>query len=66
MNEWRPLVRGEQWQVIATFVECFADSEDITLSQDHDHFLWIKPEEYKNYKIIETNIPAFEAYLEKD
>ena len=65
VNEWRPIVRGEQWQIIATFFECHADSDKVMLSEDHDQYLWIDPKEYKRYNIIQTNHPAFEAYLEK-
>lgn len=62
MNEWRPVVKGEQWHIIATFVECFADSDNVILSTGHNHFLWIDPQGYKKYNHIETNLPAFEDY----
>lgn len=46
IGEWRPQVRGEQWQVIATFVECQAVGEaDVILSQDHAKEQWFTPEE---------------------
>ena len=64
VNEWRPNVRGEQWQIIATFFECFSDSDEVNLSEDHEEFKWINPKDYKKYNIIETNWPAFENYLE--
>jgi 8-oxo-dGTP diphosphatase len=63
VNEWRPIVREEQWQVIGTFFECFADTDKIVLSEDHDDFLWLDPKDYKKYNLISTNIPAFEDYL---
>lgn len=65
VNEWRPKVNGEQWQVVATFFECDTDSDEVTLSEDHDSFEWINPKDYKNYNIIDNLIGAFETYLRK-
>ena len=65
VGEWRRTVRGEQWQIIGIFVECFSDSDQVILSDDHDHHIWITPQDYKNYTIMESTIPAFEAYLKK-
>ena len=47
MNEWRPVVRGEQWQVVATFIECTTSgaADSIILSQDHVEYKWFNPEE---------------------
>jgi 8-oxo-dGTP diphosphatase len=64
VNEWRPVVRGEQWQIIGTFFECFADSDQVTLSTDHDEYAWIDPKDFKNFNIIENLTLAFESYLE--
>ena len=60
VNEWRPNVKGEQWQIVATFFECFSDSDKVILSKDHDEHIWINPEEYKNHRLIENLHPAFE------
>ena len=32
VSEWRPVVKGEPWQIVATFFECEALSNDITMS----------------------------------
>ncbi len=64
VNEWRPKVRGEEWQVVATFFECFAETDDVILGEDHDEFKWIAPEEYKQYNLIENLHAAFAAYLD--
>lgn len=63
VSEWRPIVRGEQWQIVATFFECFSESDQITLSEEHQNYAWINPEEYKNYPLMEDLYPVFEQYL---
>ena len=63
VNEWRPTVRGEQWQIVGTFFECFADSDQVKLSEDHESFLWIDPKDFRKHKFIENLVPAFESYL---
>lgn len=65
VNEWRPKVKDEEWQIVGMFFECQANSDKIILSQDHDSFLWINPAEYKNYQIIENLHKAFEEYIKK-
>jgi len=52
IGEWRPVVKGEPWQVIGIFIECFASSDQVVLSQDHDAYQWIDPREYKNVSLI--------------
>lgn len=73
VNEWHPTVKGEQWHIIANFFECTPvipsasgnQEPQITLSEDHDHFKWITPEDYKNQNIIENIHHIFESYLKK-
>lgn len=63
VNEWRPVVRGENWQIIGIFFESIVNSNIVKLSTDHNDFIWINPKEYKKYPIIENLIPVFEEYL---
>lgn len=65
VGEWRPIVRGEQWQIVATFFECQADSDKVTLSEDHGEYQWIDPKDYAQYPLIDNLKPAFESYLSK-
>lgn len=65
VGEWRPVVRDEQWQIIGICFECFAKSEEVVLSGDHDAFEWIDPRHYEQYPIIGNFTPAFEAYINK-
>ena len=61
--ESRSTVRGENWQIIRIFFEAFSTKSKVTLSEDHENYVWINPKDYKNYKIIENLEPVFEAYL---
>lgn len=65
VGEWRPIVRGEQWQIIGTFFECVVKSNKVILSKDHNDYLWINPKDFRKYKLIDNLIPAFKAYLRK-
>ena len=66
VGEWRPVVKGEKWQIVGAFFECFVKSDQIKLSKDHDDFKWINPGEYKKYNLIENLRPAFQEFLGKD
>jgi len=63
VGEWRPVVRGEQWQIVGTFFECSATSDKVKLSEDHEDYKWISPKDFRKYSLIENLAPAFEAYL---
>jgi 8-oxo-dGTP diphosphatase len=63
VNEWRPNVRGEPWQIVGVFFECFADSDTVALSEDHDIYKWIDPENFADENLIPNLHLAFEAYV---
>ena len=63
VGEWRPVVRGEQWQIVATFFVCHASSDAIVLSQDHDDYQWIDPAQHRDHPLIENLHDAFTSYL---
>ena len=65
VGEWRRTVRSEDWQIIGVFLECFAKTDKVILSDDHNDYVWISPADYQKYNIMEATIPAFKAYLEK-
>lgn len=65
VNEWRPTVRGEEWQIIGTFFECFAKSDSVVLSSDHSEYVWIDPADFREYPIIPNLTAAFESYLSR-
>ncbi|MDE1856630.1 MAG: NUDIX domain-containing protein [Candidatus Micrarchaeota archaeon] len=63
INEWRPTVNGEKWQIIGIFLTGSADSDKVVLSVDHSAFKWIDPADYRKHSVIENLYPAFDAYL---
>ena len=65
VGEWRPVIKGEPAQIIATFFECHADTDTVRLSEDHDDAKWIEPKSFKNFNLIPNLVPAFEAFLKR-
>jgi len=65
VGEWRPVVRGEQWQIVGTFFECKTTSSKVKLSEDHEDYKWINPKDFKKHPLIENLKPAFKSYLSK-
>ncbi len=64
VNEWRPEVKGEKWQIIGIFFNCRAFSDKVILSEEHSEYIWIDPKDYKKYEIIDNLIPVFESFIE--
>lgn len=65
VNEWRPVVRGKEWQVVGIFFECHATSQEIRLSVDHNAYVWIDPTEYMKHPIIDNLKPVFADYIKR-
>lgn len=62
VSEWRPVVRGEQWQIVGIFFQCQTSFNEVVLSGDHDDYQWIDPKDFGSLSIIPNLVPAFEAY----
>jgi len=63
IGEWRPRVKKEQWQIIGIFFLCSAHSNQVQLSEEHDEYKWIKPEDFNQHDIIANEVAVFKAYL---
>jgi 8-oxo-dGTP diphosphatase len=66
VGEWRPVIKGEPAQIVATFFECHADTNEVKLSEDHDDYQWIDPANFRQYNLIPNLVPAFAAYLQSN
>ncbi len=63
--EWWPEVAAGEVQIIGIFFECTAESDQVTLSNDHDDYQWINPVDYRNYDMIEADKKALGVYLKE-
>ena len=63
VNEWRPKKGNEEWQIVGIFFRCSSSDSKITLSDDHDDYIWINPMDYSEHNLIPNLRRAFEAYL---
>ena len=63
VGEWRPIVRSEQLQIIGIFFLCKPTSSDVTLSTDHDEFVWVTPSEAKEFSLIKETSEAIDSLL---
>lgn len=55
--------KDEEWHIRRIFFACDALDGDVILSDDHDDFIWINPEDYSSVPIVENLKDVFEAYL---
>lgn len=60
--EWWPLVRGEQWHIVAVYFLAEAKTNQVQLSQDHDDYQWIDPLRFREQNLIKNIEPVFETY----
>ncbi|NTU99306.1 NUDIX domain-containing protein [Candidatus Falkowbacteria bacterium] len=63
IGEYRPIVRDEQWQVVAIYFECSTDNNEIVLSKDHDGYEWIDPKTYEDYPLKSVSKKAFAEFI---
>jgi ADP-ribose pyrophosphatase YjhB (NUDIX family) len=64
VDEWFPQVRGEQWQIVATFRLCqLKGSDHVTLSDEHDSFEWIGEDDIEKFNLMPEDVRAIRAYF---
>lgn len=65
VDGWFPTIEGVKHQIIAVFYLCEASSDKVTLSREHDDYVWIKPEEVKDYDVPNPVPKLFKEYVRK-
>ncbi len=63
VGEWRPVVKGEQIQIIGIFFLCEPLSVEVKLTPDHDEFLWVTPSETMDLSLIKETKEAITALI---
>lgn len=62
VGEWHPVIKGVPHQIIAVFTACRASSSDVKLSDEHDDYQWIKPEDRASYTFMEPDGDVVDRY----
>lgn len=52
VDEWRPVVKGEQIQIIGIFFRCESLDSEVILSVDHDDYQWVSVSDYSKFPLI--------------
>lgn len=61
VDEWRPVVKGEQLQIIGMFFMCEPVDAEVKLGEDFDDYKWVGKEEAMNFPLMDVIKRAFEA-----
>lgn len=65
VQEWRPIIHDEEYQIVAMFFSAVTNSTNVTLSKDHDEYQWIKPHDYQKYAISKELSAVFATYIQQ-
>jgi 8-oxo-dGTP diphosphatase len=63
VGEWRPIIRGEENQIVAVFFVCQAESDKVVLSEEHDDFQWINPGDHGAFQLMDPDVEVIQAYM---
>lgn len=63
VDEWRPVVRGESWQIVGIFFLCSTNNPNVKLGEEHDEYEWIDPVQFEAFNMIENEREVFRTYL---
>jgi len=65
IEEWQPVVHGEQWQIVGVYYECrLKDNEaPVQISHEHSSFEWIEIKDYDKYDLMDQPRKAFEKKI---
>lgn len=65
VGEWRPVIKGVPHQIIALFVICTPISDDITLSEEHDHYEWVDADSWCELDVMVPDDEVLKAFFEQ-
>jgi len=65
LGEWRPKILGVDYHIVATFFWCHTDTTEVTLSDEHDHFIWIDPSDYPEYSMMKPDDFAIDQLIKE-
>lgn len=64
-GEWRPNLKGIDTQIIAIFYVCEAKDTEVTLSPEHDQFLWLDSRKSQDLGDLLVDEKVLEKYFQQ-
>lgn len=64
VGEWRPIIKGVQNQIVAMFQVCTPQSNQVTLSTEHDDFQWIRPADRKQFDLMDPEDKVIDRFTD--
>ncbi|HVX00394.1 MAG TPA: NUDIX hydrolase [Candidatus Babeliaceae bacterium] len=65
IGEWFSVIKGFQIKLLGFFFPCKATITTITLSSEHDHYVWINPNSLHCYSLTESDRQAIEKWQKR-
>jgi 8-oxo-dGTP diphosphatase len=62
IGEWWPLIHRKKHHIVAVFSVCRAKTTDVKLSDEHDDFKWISPNQTKKLNFMPPDDQVIERY----
>ncbi|MCB9834463.1 NUDIX domain-containing protein [Candidatus Nomurabacteria bacterium] len=63
VREWRPVIKGIRNQIVGIYFLCKAESTQVILSDEHDHYLWLDPSNSVDIDILESEVRMLQEYF---
>ncbi|MFA6502795.1 MAG: NUDIX hydrolase [Candidatus Paceibacterota bacterium] len=64
VDEWRPIIRDEQIQIIGIFFMCTPITSEVILGADHDDYKWISVSDHSQFPLIESVKRSLEVLVQ--
>lgn len=64
VGEWWPEIKGQKNHIVAVFVECMADTNEVVLSEEHDSYEWVDSKRLSLFGMVEPDRTVAEQVLQ--
>lgn len=54
VDEWRPVIHGLPHQIVGIFMLCKAVTDNVRLSEEHDHFAWVDFSDLDQFELLDA------------
>ncbi len=65
VGEWFPTIKGVPNHITAIFYICKALSTNVRLSEEHDHYEWIDPEQHTDFAMMEPDDDVVKVWIQE-